>query len=135
MNKQLAMKASELRIGNYLALPTRGEDVVIVEEIFANDFVVCDVTSNEWPIADYAPIPITEEWLLKLGFKEHDELAGYGIECGRMGIVIGNAQDDDFMFLFREDIGLNYEALVFIDYVHHLQNLYFALTGEELKMQ
>ena len=119
------MKASELRIGNYLALPTRGEDVVIVEEIFANDFVVCDASSNEWPITDYAPIPLTEEWLLKLGFEfsHHGEIS-----------------NDNFIIEKYHD-GYHYtggEGVAFgtpIVYVHQLQNLYFALTGEELKTQ
>ena len=122
------MKASELRIGNYLALPTRGEDVVIVEEIFADDFIVCDVTSNEWPITDYAPIPITEEWLFNLGFVcEWDEYEGETREWHKGCIVFVNSDHYKIhsSWVFEPEI----------KYVHQLQNLYFALTGEELKTQ
>jgi hypothetical protein len=54
------------------------------------------------------PIPLTEEWLLKFGF-----------ECVY-------TLDRSFQHLDCE-----YD----LEYVHQLQNLYFALTGEELTIK
>lgn len=123
------MKTKELRIGNYLALPMRGEDVVIVEEIFADEFVVCNVTSNEWPIADYEPIPLTEGWISELGF-EMESLTYAAVNC-RIGFFE--------LWYFPTTNSFMVENIknkkLFIQYVHQLQNLYFALTGEELTLK
>lgn len=70
------------------------------------------------------PIPLTEEWLLKFGFKIRD---------GEWWI-----DNEIFGVTFDE----NHEPLHIWDgsftdspckYVHQLQNLYFALTGTELQ--
>ena len=126
------MKTNELRIGNYLALPMRGEDVVIVEEILADEFVVCNVTTNEWPITDYAPILLTDEWLLRFGFNE-DHYGDYYREY--------NINPDKHFHSYFELTQMSNKSYqireydIYIAYVHQLQNLYFALTGEELTLK
>ena len=73
------------------------------------------------------PIPLTEEWLVKFGFK---------IE----GKTWGNTNySKDFSGIWLQDRGELYKCTISngnkhieIRYVHQLQNLYFALTGEEL---
>jgi hypothetical protein len=135
------MKANELRIGNYLELPTRDEEIIIVEEILRDNFIICNVTSNEWPITDYAPIPLTEEWLLKFGFEKPGDV-WYNLKFNSLHYkyerhrrhgelsctlsyycCIGDGR--------RDGAYLGYE----LKYVHQLQNLYFALTGEELEIK
>lgn len=73
------------------------------------------------------PIPITEEWLVKLGFVNR--------ENGWMRLVIC----EDFFYISWEllhgvclSINFNSTSLVHIKYIHQLQNLIYALTGEEL---
>ena len=81
-------------------------------------------------IESVSPIPLTEEWLLKLGFKkqkaselyiEYDNDRFIVVNC-LMGVHLGF----DVEVYFEEE----YEH---IKYVHQLQNLYYTLTGKELK--
>lgn len=65
------------------------------------------------------PIELTEEWLLKLGFKPFVKdftLKGIIIHKRKRGWVLRKSVPE-------------------IKYVHQLQNLYFALKGEELELK
>ena len=112
--------ANELRIGNLVY----NENKQIVS-VSASRIVLCDDKRVK-----YQPIPLTEEWLVKFGFyqsksAEYEGLCAYNIPSwGRVVIQDGTLQPDQYYFLD----GLTQE----IEYVHQLQNLYFALTGEEL---
>lgn len=73
---------------------------------------------------DLRSIPLTEEWLLKLGFEKK---SGNEFEKGRF---IYRFQQRD---LIIEGFEYDYNGIIcHPEYVHQLQNLYFALTGEEL---
>lgn len=76
---------------------------------------------------DLIPISITKEWLVKAGFKLCEDF--------KKGVY------SDYYFkyplkirIIRDSISLFYrlELVQNIKFVHQLQNLYFALTGEEL---
>lgn len=105
------MKATELRIGNW------------VNDFAMESHQVIHLTKDK--IILETPIPLTEEWLLKFGFK-HD------------GYDYWNARDEYFELAqyptyFMHSINCHeYDDGVEIKYVHQLQNLYFALTGKEL---
>jgi hypothetical protein len=73
--------------------------------------------------SDFEPIPLTEEWLLKFGF----EWKNHGLHKDNW--VIRQFGGDWTIFLSNE----KYNFDIKLCYVHQLQNLYFALTGEELK--
>ena len=117
------MKANELRIGNFVETK-RGISKVFV-------LTIDNVVETENKEYDVKPIPLTEEWLLKFGFEEYefeDEIFGYVLND--FGYV------NEFQFMIR--IFIDFEGILIqkpIKYVHQLQNLYFALTGEELKQQ
>ena len=115
------MKIQELRIGVYLELPTRNEPIVIVEEILKNNFIICDITSNEWPLCDYKPILLTEQWLKDFGFV-YTEYRNWEKSSEDFGIEFN---EDEFYFHVYGN-AFNFQ------YVHQLQNLYFVLTGKEL---
>jgi len=75
-------------------------------------------------------IPLTEEWLLNMGFKEYskDHLT---LDVLTRGII--------HVYLSKTDVSIelgNKSGYSFgypnVKYVHQLQNLYFALTGKEL---
>jgi len=83
---------------------------------------------------DSNPIPLTEEWLLKFGWIWNEECKSYE----------KYPNGDARMHLQFRDISGSYtmfnyvlKALITerIYYVHQLQNLYFALTGEELTIK
>ena len=129
------MKANELRIGNYItgiyeddndkerkvlcrviALDETGEmiDYKIWVETFGQD-------SEEY-FNEFEPITLTEEWLLWLGFESNPyqdryEKGTFYIECDKT----------------KGGLDLWVKGLPpMLTHVHQLQNLYFALTGEEL---
>ena len=103
------MKANELRTGNLIELQGKFRRLIMIDAM-AN---VVDVSRvGLLCINEVKPIPLTEEWLLKFGF----------IWDGDIKILKGYLNDY---------VDGNGEAR--LKYVHQLQNLYFALTGEELK--
>ena len=119
------MKASELRIGNSIM---QDDDFVFVTwwrlELMVNNKI------------EYKPIPLTQEWLIKFGFdKLENDIPTY-FKC------FGNLIEDDYEFSFNiyVDSEQSYFITIFgrkiiIKHVHQLQNLYFALTEEELIMK
>lgn len=117
------MKANELRIGNYVYFHGDVEEINMVDGfgvIGREEQPLCSIDEVE-------PIPLTEEWLLRFGFEEEGEsfnLNDFSIE------LIG---DDGRWCTYFFDTYHSVEcSLSLIKYVHQLQNLYFALTGEEL---
>lgn len=119
------MKATDLRIGNFLQ--ASNGSIRVVSEIGQKHYT--DLVGQSTLYRDAEPIPLTEEWLLKFGF----DYRGYN-DDGKI-YRVGNKDDvwiqsDDFGYFLQE-----YKCLDRIKYVHHLQNLYFALTGEELTIK
>lgn len=120
------MEITELRIGNYFSK--------VVDDIHYGDYVVTKIDKdnlvNEHGEAIYIgycePIPLTEEWLLKFGFRPLDNKNWH---LGKIKVWSG-ATRIYFQFNTPDDIDD-----VEIEYVHQLQNLYFALTGEELNIE
>jgi hypothetical protein len=115
------MKASELRIGNFVK-SIDIEYVVSQIDVHGNiKGVEGDTSFNLDKTTE--PIPLTSEWLLKFGFKEYK---GYYIEK-EYGII-------SFYFNHLDELTCEVYDWTFrnIKYVHQLQNLYFGLTGEEL---
>ena len=71
----------------------------------------------------YEPIPLTEEWLLKFGFKKD---GGYYSKGRKHYHFLSNK------FYLGNDHVSSGNADARVMHIHQLQNLYFALTGEEL---
>jgi hypothetical protein len=115
------MKASELRIWNFI----ENTDSQMASYMVVNADVI---KQNELKMyASLESIPLTEEWLLKFGFEK--TYIGYDEKYPffEKGLIIIDACD----FTIETASGLVIE----IKYVHQLQNLYFALTGEELTLK
>jgi hypothetical protein len=120
------MKADELRIGNYVY---NGGIESSVAYLLPND-IICNVADFNGSLnGEVTPIPLTEEWLLKFGFGKDDFCGAYvRYDSNRLSIthdVKNNTFLADIVKYLR----------VFTRYVHQLQNLYFALTGEELTIK
>lgn len=121
------MNAKDLRIGNIVYYKVEDElddrkewneiNIIDAEDILSLED--CESKKQNHP---YFPIPLTEEWLEKLGFEKVD-----------------NAWINSIALYFdSEEYAYNasyfeYDNLIVIKHVHQLQNLYFALTREELK--
>jgi hypothetical protein len=125
----MALLAQELRIGNWYTSVKWGIPV----ECELTDFTQLDYMSDgayKYPPIDeiFEPIPLTEEWLLKFGFDIYEDPFHYFID-------IGNGEIPEYFNVWYYD---NYydanECNAKLYYVHQLQNLYFALTGNELNI-
>lgn len=122
------MTANELRVGNWVE-----KDGEIYQASSAS------IVLLERGEATINPIPLTEEWLLRLGFGQN---------------VPKNAWWNEIEFLIGQDVSRFYlakfggtsenpiieDAIPVLDSinittVHQLQNLYFALTGQELTIK
>jgi hypothetical protein len=117
------MKSTELRIGNLVRNNLSGE-------ILKPCDILCDVINTDkiegLNYGFIEPIPLTEEWLLKFGFKWKGLIAKgryltLFTPCGKAIVY----KESHFIFT-----GVTIEVQT--NYVHQLQNLYFALTGKEL---
>jgi hypothetical protein len=122
------MEAKELRIGNIV----KYENTVYLHggKITEVDNIIQGETDY------YEPIPLTEEWLLKFGFnKEHNSDESEDRDC----FYINDSDDSFYMnYDYKSYYGwylgaTTYGYLTSLQYVHQLQNLYFALTGTELE--
>jgi hypothetical protein len=79
------------------------------------------------------PIPLTEEWLIKLGFGK-DDTNTYIHESLPSGTGVYFESGNDWNFDDANICG-DFDECIHVklpQYVHQLQNLYFALTGKEL---
>ena len=103
------MNANELRVGNWV------EQNSIQYRCIPDTIVMLHNKELE-----LKPIPLTEEWLLRFGMDE--ALNGWWCK--------------DEVFSYREGYaGLGTNRWTQIQHVHQLQNLYFALTGQELTIK
>ena len=108
------MKASELRLGNWYDHHGTPKQVTpsVIEDVWEAKRIWCK------------PIPITEEWLLRFGFEDT------GCLRFKKGIWdVAFMSDSTIYFRFDE------QNIAELKHVNQLQNLYFALTGEELTIQ
>jgi hypothetical protein len=122
------MIPQELRIGNFIKDVGETQDIYTVSEITLNSFTAGPMTVFRAGFEFDHGIPITEEWLLKFGFKREDEFSIIYLEVNALLRLQGNAHGQVALSDKRSIEQLNVRC----EYVHQLQNLYFALTGEEL---
>lgn len=121
------IKASELRIGNYVEDAFDIKNIRTIQ-IELNDFVAMANYNNSSHPNFYKPILITPKWLERMGFQRSKPPSPYPyfyIEDFDIAIA-----KEGFELLGSEwPMGKSFK------YVHQLQNLYFALTGEELEIK
>lgn len=123
--------ASELRIGNLVQRPKNLRIPILdgnqlyykVDTVMIRD---CEYYGDKWA---FEPIPLTPEILEKAGFKDKKykplfKMVSAPVHYERNIIII--CQDERYSLNCYEDTE--------IKYLHTLQNLYFALTGQELKI-
>jgi hypothetical protein len=119
------MLVNELRIGNIIKTYT-GSVVTVtalngdeINNIHYTPDIIGAIMGNVCE-----GIPLTEEWLLKLGFKHKPNKTSNGF-----GVIIYEIRDEEFVHLYNDRF--TYKG-VEMKHVHQLQNLYFATTGKEL---
>lgn len=108
------MNIKELRIGNYL-IDSRNNEIHVVS---GNT-----IHSLEYSISDILkPILLTEKWMFDLGYIK--------IKGVHRTYSKTNYNDNSTIYNFSDYI--HQTTGVNIKYVHQLQNIYFALTNDEL---
>lgn len=119
------IQVSELRIGNLV----QGKPIQIPRLGIWGDGATAvtayGISLIDDGVLDFKPIPLTEQWLLDFGF-----------------VLIKNdyPSPSDWYFIKNEITLSNFTWIIhghtkaLMKYVHQLQNLYFALTGEELEL-
>lgn len=129
------MKVEELRIGNLVyAKSFDGFTPKVYSEVIGvakTDKVLLATLGRanvSEPIEDVSPIHLTAEWLTEFGFDEPQNREGIFIK-GRLQVAKGLGS---MCYLIEEDTLKAHWIPVELKYVHQLQNLYYALTGEEL---
>jgi len=136
------MKTSELRIGNLLEFSNgiQATKIVTVDRRFFSSATI-EKEDGDFEITPYyKAIPLTEEWLLKFGFENniHGNWNRYfkdGIYPRSFAFQFYKNGRVDFWYGDFNVGNLNSIKYNPLQYVHQLQNLYFALTGKELEYE
>jgi hypothetical protein len=113
------IKATELRIGNWTIY--KGGYFQITGR---------DISAIELGNMEVSPIPLNEEWLLKMGFTRHHADYSNGIIY-----ILSVPNNTEFEWGVYPNIlgsGFVIHKSQKIAYVHTLQNIIHSLTGEEL---
>jgi hypothetical protein len=119
------MNAQELRIGNLV-------NIIGITPVKITAEHILSISKGD---DDYEPIPLNEEWLVKMGFTKPNDWHCMLLELSdEEDIRMRSSLQLSFVGCGYVSVcrsGINaYSAKV--EYVHQLQNLYFALTNKEL---
>jgi hypothetical protein len=138
---------NDLKINNYVYYNNEHNEIGIITKLITD--IITDINyvgiNNRIDVhylnKHINPIPITKEWLLNFGFKK--------IESDFKIQIQKDNKDGNTDYWIYVDSGIDNETNKFTieilcqegcwftsknQYVHQLQNLYFALTGKELTL-
>lgn len=145
------INANEFRLGNIIQF--RYMDKKEEREITYDDFRSIVDLSNGLGVGGYeipSPIPLTGAWLKKFGFdkdgkrkcpaSDHDDDTILTVSQDILGVVDGEDMGIYFGVIIEQESSMHDDEREMvttkdIQYVHELQNLFFALTGTELPMK
>ena len=146
------IKANELRIGNYVSDNIFIYSTIAIEEEVLRAKIDHNYNIKKSEVEDFykegeyslnyfnlEPIPLTEEWLIKFGFERKDYTIAASFHIGYNPVI----KDWLFELTWIKDSndyslgGFPFYRNGFFElkHVHQLQNLYFALTFNELTIQ
>lgn len=123
------MRKPELRPNNTVGmkLDVFPHNIFTVTEVGDTMKVWDGADSHFFDVDDLQGVPLTKEWLKKFGFMPaKDQYGGYLKELSAHEGSIRIRHNSICLEWFS---GVNHVRL---DFVHQLQNLYYALTGEDL---
>jgi hypothetical protein len=137
------MKAQELRIGNWIHSPIKSPLMpkplvgdFQVEAWHLSSMIEFEKVSDMW--ANVMPIRINLDWLMRFGFttKTQDKYGNLNFWNKEkdasidVDLTVSSVQVEP-LFYYRVHETIRRKSL---RYVHELQNLHFALKGEELTL-
>jgi hypothetical protein len=116
------MRVEELRIGNWVYCPFEFKEVKILQVGNILYYEIIEGNTDSCDFFRLSPISLSDEWFVKLGFKEE-----------KFTFSRGN------FYYHKRSKYLTWVGIIIHDSlwneVHKLQNLYFALTGQELTIK
>lgn len=122
------MKPTELRIGNLINRYFEGkyssQDICTIRDIWEIH------SSHNTDVFTFEPIPLNENWLIKFGFEEEVK----NIDSPMPRFVVWRKEIFTYNTIHGWWIDGKQISGLKCEYVHQLQNLYFAITGDELKL-
>lgn len=120
------MKATELRIGNWVYNSTTRNNMQVYPMMIPQ---LCNIEKEYGSLKDsnIKPIPLTEEILLKLPDFERLHQSLFKTRDGKYSLH--ETISSNWIF-YRDSTNL-----CFIKSLHQLQNLFYALAGEELEVK
>lgn len=134
------LKTADLRIGNLIYGVS--DRIEIIREIHYKGGIETSPlkinTIFRSNIEDISPIELNEEWLIKLGFEKTITITkefNFEYIDYRMGQFVCFLLPDkrlEVEFSAKHNTIDERGYLTTVKYIHQLQNLFFALTGEEL---
>lgn len=131
------MEAKNFRIGNVIRYDNRIFTIdTIAEEFPTLDTIEFGVGVVDWNNIEL--IELTEDWLQEMGFKVYAD----SVVCKGWGIGKNPMTHDYLLTLtwMKNDDGTLAECFYkngyfVIKYVHEVQNLFFAITRQELELE
>ena len=135
------IQANEMRIGNKVHYQTAEGDI-LPNTIDWQDLKWLSEDGKSFNLC-HSPIPLTEEWLVNLGFEIQNKKNNHYVINDPNGyadthkISIFKTINEQWHIAFSDTLNgyKDYIPTTKIQYVHQLQNLYFDLTGEELTLK
>lgn len=135
------MKNTELRVGNLIQY-NEGD---VCKVVGIHKFGIDVEFPEEFTYMEYdqfSPIPLTEEWLLNFGFAKGFNTLFKQINSFGRQVTVSiefNGMDDIAIWTTENDGTEDETNSTFniesnLKHVHQLQNLHFALLGEELNL-
>jgi hypothetical protein len=147
------IQPNELRVGNkFFVIDRKGVvhipvpipftiatiDIFTVKGLFPNESLHGAPHPHEIEIKDLDPIPLTEERLIKAGFTEDDNET-FIKRIDKDSFAVSSYNNKEFWWsTYDYNPGMEENAWTWrmeVKTVHQLQNLFFAITGEELNLQ
>mgnify|MGYP003670777804 CR=1 FL=1 len=142
------MEAKELRIGNLVHYNANQKEVGTITGMQSAVSKQCYIYLNNrinsvLDLEEIKPIPLTDEWLFKFGFIKMKNYRTKQLGHSKYDWFKDNTQ---FFSIEKHHSGDFNEGETFyptftfnncsfaLQYVHQLQNLYFSLTKDELKI-
>lgn len=126
------MEENELRIGNWFHPVEFGSSNMIYtlkDKYRKIDFATFK-SVKEWGGDLLQPVLLTEDLLIKCGFHYYEE-----DDCWKICGLSIKKEDCGFrIYIECEDAWYSYCYFKTFKYLHQLQNIYFDLTGKELKV-
>jgi hypothetical protein len=145
----IMIKVNELRVGNLIYAgtdendqPQAGKVLQIFEDVIHWTFDLNQKSINEGynstDLRYVNPILLTPEWMERCGFEKDDERYDGETLIMRRGVIELRHDEDQpltgYSIAIYDDGTLAFVRYSIL-YLHQLQNLYFALTGEEIQIK